>query len=378
MMRIRPASLSSFTRSPARSVCRWSIRISSGPSRAKLKPRCASSRARLLMPRSARIALTQGVPLASRISVRSAKSRWKSATRAPKRSRRAAATRSACASRSSPISWQPVASSSASAWPPVPIVASTTIIGLQARTSPATSATITATCWGLVALTAVCSLGSSMGLDVQLADEFGVFHQLLGRLQDAPERRAIPQLKMIDLGREGRFAIQPRELPQLRWNQDATLTIGFYFVSAPYIKSLKELNITIEPCLVPDPAYERLPFTGRIQCEASLALHNMVGDIQAVMTFGLQHFTKAGGYADAPLVVNRMVKTPIEHRPAPLRPTISHFSPPTSSGNFSRATSHRRRRAPAAVQIGDPPVRSVTWAARGRAVRSTRVRSRCD
>src|ERR1700688_2324420 len=73
-IRASSASLSPLTRSAAVSACSGFIRMSSGPSKRKLKPREGSSSARLLIPRSATIASTRSSPVRSRTASIAAKS----------------------------------------------------------------------------------------------------------------------------------------------------------------------------------------------------------------------------------------------------------------------------------------------------------------
>src|ERR1700730_15712418 len=215
------------------------MRISSGPYAIKLNPRCGSFNAKLLIPRSATIAPAQGVPDSSRTCAISAKSAWRRTARLPNRASRSDAIVSAALSRSSPMRCALVASRIASAWPPVPTVASTTTGGLDARTSPTTSSTITAACWRLAALQSG-SVPPALELQNQICKKFRVVDKLvLGHLHHTLQHGPVPELYLIDLRGEGDLALKLCETAQLRRDKNTPLLIGLDFVRAANIEGLE-------------------------------------------------------------------------------------------------------------------------------------------
>ena len=70
---------------------------------------------------------------------------------------------------------------------------------------------------------------------------------------------------------------------------------------------------------------------GWIEFEQALAIEHEISDIETVVPLTLQHLTKAGGYTNAPLIIDRMVETTVEHPALPVPTTTSHFIPPESS-----------------------------------------------
>src|SRR5437870_10304207 len=93
------------------------------------------------------------------------------------------------------------------------------------------------------------------------------------------------------------------------------------------VEGFEQLSLTIERAAAVESRYHLVPLVRREKLEATLAVDDEVGDVEAVMSFALQDLTKARGDTHPAFFVDRMVEPTVEHRAPPRSTTTSHCLP---------------------------------------------------
>src|SRR5262249_7220117 len=117
--------------------------------------------------------------------------------------------------------------------------------------------------------------------------------------------------------REGHVASEPGPFPQLCGDKNAPLAIDRDLLCAGDKERLKFLQVRIELAAGREFRDHRIPFARRIQLKTALARVKEVGDEQALMDLALESLAAPRRNADAPLLIDRVVKSAAEHRRPP-------------------------------------------------------------
>jgi hypothetical protein len=92
------------------------------------------------------------------------------------------------------------------------------------------------------------------------------------------------------------------------------LSIDLNLVRSADIEGLEELSDPIPGVALRKFRHRRLPLGRGVEIQKLFALENEVCYIQPIMTFPMQYVTKTGGDTHPSFLVDRMVKSTVEHR----------------------------------------------------------------